>query len=168
MFCMIMLFHGHPEIKSRKKRENVCLDECHQQFQESHEYAESNGYRGNGRTQHAFDIAENKDQAHEAEDDDMPGGNVSKETDHEDERLGNNSHELDNGHERYREFQPPGHARGIVNMFPVILIRAESGDNECEHSHDAGHGNVARYVGPEGKEWDQAHEVVQEDEEEYR
>ena len=82
MFCGVKLFHGHPEIEGREKGEDVRLDECHQQFQEPHEYAEGNGYRRHGDPERAFDVAENKDQAHEAEDDDMPGAHVRKETDH--------------------------------------------------------------------------------------
>ena len=99
MFRVIMLFHGHSEVKGGKECENISLDECHQQFQEAHEYSESHGYRRYSDPKRAFDIAENKDQAHETQDDDMPGAHVSKETDHEDEWLGKDPHDLDNGHE---------------------------------------------------------------------
>ena len=99
-----MLFQRHPKIEGREQGKNVSLDECHQQFQESHEYGECNRYRCNGCAQHSFHVAEDKDQAHKAQHDDMPGADVSKETDHEDERLGKDPHELDNRHERDREF----------------------------------------------------------------
>lgn len=104
LFRMIMLFHGHAEVEGRKKGENVGLDECDKQFKEAHENPEGHGYRRNGHSQGAFDISENKDQAHEAQDDDMPGADVSKETDHEDERLGKYAKEFDERHQRYREF----------------------------------------------------------------
>jgi hypothetical protein len=135
-FRMIMLFHGHAEVEGRKKGENVGLDECDKKFQESHEYSEGNGYRRNGHTQGAFYISENKDQAHEAQDNDMPRADVRKETDHEDERLGENAKEFDERHQRYREFQPPGNTGGVVNMFPVIFICAEGCNNKCEQRQD--------------------------------
>jgi len=167
-FRMIMLFHGHSEIEGGKECENISLDECHQQFQEAHEYAESNGYRRNGHTQHAFDISEDKDQAHEAQDDDMPGGNVRKKTDHEDERLGENAKEFDEWHQWNRKLKPPGHARRIINMLPVILIRTESGYDESKQSQDPGNSYISGYIGPEWEDWDQPDEVVEEDEEENR
>ena len=170
MFCMmfrvIMLFHSHAKVECRKQCENVCLDESHQQFKEPHEYAESNGYRRHCRTQHAFDIAENKDQAHETKDNDMPCRDVGKETDHEDERLGEYPEEIDKRHQRDREFKPPWHARCIIDMFPVIFVPDESRDNKSENCQNARDGQVAGHIRPEREERDQAHQVIKKDEEE--
>ena len=163
-----MLFHGHSEIEGRKKSKYVCLDESYKQFQETHEYAEGNGYRRNGRTQCAFDVSEDKDQAHETEDNNMPGGDVRKETDHENERLGKDPQELDKRHQRNGEFKPPGHARRIVNMFPVSFVCAEGGDHKSEQSHNTGNGQVSCYVGSERKYRDQAHQVIKKDKKENR
>lgn len=160
-----MLFHRHPEIKGRKKCENVGLDKCHQQFQEAHEYAESHGYRRDRQPERAFDIPENEDKAHETEDDNMPGAHVSKETDHEDEWLGKDAEQLNERHQRQREFQPPGHPWRIVDFFPVMFISAEGCDNKGKHRHDSRHSQVACYIRSERKERDKAHQVVQEDEE---
>ena len=87
-----MFFNSHSKVEGCEKSENVSLDECHQQFQETHKYSECNGNRCHRHPQHDLHLTENKDQAHKAQDNDMPCTHVCKKTNHEYERLGEHPH----------------------------------------------------------------------------
>ena len=74
---MIVLFHGPAEIHRRQQGKNVSLQQSHEQFQEVHEDGEDHAYRPQGQA------LKNEDQGEQAQDNNVAGGNVGKQPDHQ-------------------------------------------------------------------------------------
>lgn len=166
-YSLLMVFlHGHSEIQRRKQREHICLDKGDQQFQQSHENSEQDGYNRNGIAQDNVDVTKNEDQADEAQHDDMARSDVGEETDHQDEGLGKDAHEFHQGHEGKGKFKPPGHAGGVVNVLPVVPVANESGNDKGNERHDHRYGDIARKVGSAGEKGNKSDQVVKENEKE--
>lgn len=98
----------------------------------------------------------------------MAGGDVGEESHHQHERLREDTDGLHQGHDRQRNLQPPRHARGVEDVFPVLLAGREGGHEEGDERENARHGDVAGEVRAARENRDDAQHVVQEDEEEQR
>ena len=155
-----------PEVECRQQGENVCLDEGDKQFQQIHKNHEGNRNNRNPQPQRGAYRAENEDQAYESKYNDVPGGNVCKETDHQYEWFGDDPDDFNNRHQRHREFQPPGNPGGVDDIDPIVLVSADRGNDEGENSHDQRNGNVTGNIGATGKKRYQAEQVVEYDEKE--
>ena len=74
--------------------EDVCLYECHEEFEAVHEDAEEDADDCHRRTEGCSTLPRDEDDAREREDDGMAGKDVGKETDGQREWLGEHSDEL--------------------------------------------------------------------------
>ena len=100
-----MFLYRHSKVKGGEKGKHISLNECNQQFKQTHKYRK--GYRKTytySKSQECVDIPENKDQTDKPKDDRMTCRNVGKETNHQHKRLCKYSNDLNDGHEWYREF----------------------------------------------------------------
>src|SRR5438874_2508208 len=157
----------HPDEQRGQHGEHVSLHESHEQLE--HEDAERERHR------HRRNVdGEEQGQRDEEEDDDVSRHHVGEETDGEGERLGEESEELDHEHQRP---EGPGDAGGN-EVRPVAdrALRAHAGDlreHEREEREDDSDRDVSRRRGDAGKaaerrDWQEATEVHEEDEEERR
>ena len=101
-------------------------------------------------------MSENKYQENETEGYDVTSGNVGKETDHKHERLGEHTYKFYQRHDGKRDFQPPRHAWGVENVFPIVFVARESGDKECYNSQNSGDGDVASNIYSAREKWNKA------------
>ena len=94
---LVMCFVGRlTEVKGCKQRENVGLQEGYQEFDQVHENHEERGKRPSTETDASTELlSENEDERGERQNDDVPGRNVGRQTDHEDRRLDENARDLD-------------------------------------------------------------------------
>ena len=95
----------------------------------------------------------------------MTGQDVREESDHQGERLGEHSDDLDCRHQRERDLQPGRNLRP-EDVLPVVPVSEDVDGNEGEDRHHCGDCYVARGVGASREERQDAHQVVHEDEEE--
>ena len=156
---------GQSDEHGAEHGEHHRLNEAYQTLQAHHE--DTHEYTECAHAQlHSNDFSRN-------EEDDTCNGNgygvsshhVSEETDHECEGLGENTHELDDGNDGYRCFQPCWHIRP-EDILPIMLIAAELHDDEGAESKEECHGDVTGHVAPTRWEGHQTHHVACEDEEE--
>ena len=69
---VVVFFHRATEIHRRQQGEHISLQQSHKQFQEVHEDGESHTHRPDGQA------LEDKDQREQAQDNDVPGGDVGE------------------------------------------------------------------------------------------
>ena len=152
---------------SMADREDISLQERHQQFQQIHEYAEQHRHERHRRIHGRPHADRHEDHARQAQNHRMSGHHVGEQTDHQRERLRENPDQLDRRHHRHGNLEPCGYF-GPENLLPV-LPRSEQvhGKERTQRKHQR-HGDVARYVRPAREERDQPHQVVDENEEEHR
>ena len=165
---MLLLTDGHTDVHRAEQREDESLDERHQKLHQTHEDVKENGNRRHGPTDGRVHLTEDENQRDKRQRDDVAGGDVGEESHHQHERLREDTDSLHQRHDRQRNLQPPRHARRVEDVLPVLLAGGEGGHEEGDERQNAGHGNVAREVRAARENRDDAHDVVQEDEEEER
>ena len=166
---MVFRLHGRQsEIEGRQKCKHIGLDKGNQQFKQIHKYHKSHGDHRNPESQRGADGAENKNKAYETKCDDMPCGDVGKETDHQDKGFGDDPDDLNDRHQGNGKFQPPGHPGGVDNVDPVMFVTVDGGENEGENRHDQGDRDIPGYIGTPRKKGDQTEKVVEKDKKEHR
>ena len=143
---VLMLLHGQRDEERTQHHEDKGLQECHQQFQKTHEYGKWYGHQGSFETSsEAFTcVAEDEDQAYQAEDNDVSGCDIGEQSDHEGEGLDENNENL-NGHED--DLTPERNTRRPQDVHPVIFGSVHIGQNESEHRQGHGHCNISGQVG---------------------
>ena len=97
----------------------------------------------------------------------MAHQDVGEKPDHQTERLCEHAYDLDYRHQRQRNLQPGRHIRP-ENVFPVMLVSEYVDGEEGKQREYQRHRNVASHIGPSGEERHDAHQVVNEYEEECR
>ena len=95
----------------------------------------------------------------------MSREDVGEKPDHQTERFGEHTDDLDRRHQRQRHFQPGRHVRP-KNVLPIMLVTEYVDDEEREQRQHEGHGDVAGDVGSSREERHDSHQVVYEYEEE--
>ena len=95
----------------------------------------------------------------------MTSHNVCKESDHQGERLSENTDELNHGDNGYRHLEPCRHIRP-EDILPVVLVARELYDDERTESQEERHGDIASHVSRPWWERNQPHYVTSKDEEE--
>ena len=154
------------EVDGGQEGENKRLQERNQEFQAVHENHEGGREDANAVTggHRLSSLAENEDQAHERQDDDVSRADVRRQTDHQHDRLQEHAHNLnrnDDGHHKQR------HARRPKQVAPVVLVAVQCGDQEHQRGKHHGDAKGSRHIEP-SDERHQAEKVCKEDEEEHR
>ena len=153
------------EVDGGQEGENKRLQERNQEFQavhENHEGGRKDAYAVTGGHR-LSSLAENEDQAHERQDDDMSRADVRRQTDHQHDRLQEHAHNLnrnDDGHHKQR------HARRPKQVAPVVLVAVQRGDQEHQRGKHHGDAKGSRHI-ESSNEGNQAQEVCKKDEEEH-
>ena len=156
----------HTDVERREHCEDKCLDVGNQTLQHTDKDTEDDRDDRHASTHtHRDGIADNEDDDYKAKYDDMSSRHVSKESDHEDDGFGENTHQFDNRH-KGENLEPCGDTRGIEDVDPVVLVATEIGDKESNDSKGCCDSKIARYIGTGREEGYQAHAVGEEDEEE--
>ena len=151
-------------VNARKHREYICLDEGNQHFQHVQEDSKKYAYHTHSAQQHSAVFRHNEDYAHHAEDLDVTCQHVCEKSDGERNRLYHGAEDLDNRHERLEQ-------AGDVGIHYLLIIMLRTGEvhrEEGEERQHQGAGDIAGEIGPSREEWDDTHEVVQQDEQEGR
>ena len=154
------------EVDGGQEGENKRLQERNQEFQavhENHEGGREDAYAVTGGHR-LSSLAENEDQAHERQDDNVSRADVRRQTDHQHDRLQEHAHNLnrnDDGHHEQRN------ARRPKQVAPVVLVAVQRGDQEHQRGKHHGDAKGSRHIEP-SDERHQAEEVCKEDEEEHR
>lgn len=157
----------HADEQRRQDGEDVGLDVGHQQLQDRHEDGHEDGDDAHHATHaRAIHAADDENQRHEHHDDDVAGQDVGEQTDHQGERLGDGGDEFDDGHQR-EGLQEDGHV-GPEDVFPIVTVAEDVHEEVGQQSEYHGDAQVARHVGAEREERNQAEQVGEEDEEEHR
>ena len=97
----------------------------------------------------------------------MSGRHVGEESDHEDYGLREDTHQLHHRHQR-EYLKPRRHAGGVEDVYPIVLVAADIGNEEGDHGENCRHCDVAGDIGPRREERYQPEYVAEEDEEEKR
>ena len=135
-----------------QQREDVSLDESHQNLKTVHEEHHDDADEVETHTvAHAHRPAE-EDHTSEAQDDRVACHHVGKETDHKGKRLGEHAEELDYRHERHRVgLEEEWHIRP-ENILPVLLVAEEVYGHHRAESQEERDVDVSRYVGTTGED----------------
>ena len=151
---------------TRQHREDVGLQEGNEQLEDVHEDAEEDGNNREPPVEHRAHLSCQEDDGNDAQQHDMSRHDVRKETHHQAEGLREHPDNLDEGHQG-EGLQEDGNV-GPENLLPVVLVAEDVDGKERADGKEERDGDVSRQVGPAGEEGDDAHQVVDEDEEEGR
>ena len=84
-----------PEVEGGEERENVGLEECHQEFDHVHEDHEERAEHARADADTASELlSQNEDERGEGQDDDVSRRDVGRQTDHQNERLDEDAGDL--------------------------------------------------------------------------
>ena len=90
---MVRLFHRHADVERGEHGENESLQIGHQTFQQRDKDTEEDAHHRHSATHKgAKKIAEDKDEEDKSEDDNMAGGHIGKETNHQYDGFGKDTH----------------------------------------------------------------------------
>ena len=98
----------------------------------------------------------------ETQDDDVTCSHVGKESDHQHNGLGENTHQLHQWHQR-EHFQPGGYARGIEDVGPIMTVATNVGDEEGDYGQRGGDGQAATDIGSCGENGYEAQHIAEKD-----
>ncbi len=84
-FGVVMVFCCRSYVKRCKQGEHISLQEGNQQFKYAHEQRKGDRENGRSVTGHNVFLSENKDETKEAKYNDVTGGDVCKQTQHQHE-----------------------------------------------------------------------------------
>lgn len=157
---------GHSDIDGTEQCEDESLDEGDQQFKAAHEDVEEHGDYGYTVADGRGHLTEDEDQGDETQHDDVAGGDVGEKSYHQHERFGEDADDFHERHDWKWNLQPPWHAGSVHDVNPVLFVAGELGDEESEECQDARDGDVAGEVRSAREYRNQAHQVVQQYEEE--
>ena len=143
---VLMLLHGQRDEERTQHHEDKGLQECHQQFQKTHEYGKWYGHQGSAQTSsEAFTcVAEDEDQAYQAEDNDVSGCDIMNNRIMRAKGL-MKIPRISNGHED--DLNPERNTWRPQDVHPVIFGSVHIGQNESEHRQGHGHCNISGQVG---------------------
>ena len=120
LFFGMFLHLRQTDKHGRQHREDVCLDECHQNFQRIHENAECHRHHRHRAVDNRTRLHRDEDNGHQTEHGRMSCHDVGKQTDHEGERFGENSEKFHERHNRKWQLQIDGNFRP-ENLLPVVF-----------------------------------------------
>ena len=124
--------------------EYVGLYECHQQFKSVHEQQHQDAEQVQTDT-HAYPHCPAKeDNAAEAEYHSVPCHHIGKKTDHQGERLGEDTEELDDGHQG-DGLQENRHVRP-EDVLPILLVAKQVDGQKRAERQEEGDVDIARYI----------------------
>lgn len=159
---------GHADVERGEHGKDEGLDVGHKAFQEANEDAEEHGNHGDRSADKiAKEVAEDEDDDNEAQDDDVSGRHVGKQSDHKNDGFGEDSHQFDYRHQR-EDFEPCGHPGRIEDVNPIVLVATEVGDDKGDDGENHRYGYAACDVSPCREEGYQSQAVAEEDEEKER
>ena len=160
--------HGHTGEHGGEQGEDESLDEGHDALQQAHEDIEDEGDDGHAVAQPDAHATEDEDERDDAEGDDVAGGDVGEESHHQHEGLGEDTDDFHKGHQRDGDLEEPRHTGRVDEVLPVVGVGGEGGDEEGDEGEHAGDGDVAGEVGAARENRDEAHQVINKNEEEER
>ena len=156
----------HTDVEGGEHCEDKCLNVGHETFKQRDEHAEEDADHADGATDNGTKhVAEDEDDDDESEDNDMARSHIGKKSNHEHNRLGEHSNQLNHRHQR-EDFQPCRHTRGVENVNPIMAIAADIGDQEGDNSQGGGDSNIAGDIGTGWEERYQAKDIAEENKEE--
>src|ERR1051325_2582013 len=162
----LVLVLQHADEDGRQEREDVCLQERHQQLEAHHEQHERHGARGDGPA------AEQEDETEQREDHEVPRRHIGEQPETKGERLDQLADQLDRRHQqRHRDRAEPLHPGWDEDDRLEVALRSQRekpgdlGDEKRENRERPRHDDVPRGRRAEG---DQAQQVAVEHEEEKR
>src|SRR5690554_1341224 len=149
VFFVVMFGGSHPDEQRRKHREDVRLDRSHEQLEQVDKQREAHTHRryqvaGAGTK----NLGKGKNEADEAQDNEVPGRHIRKKSDRQCERLGKEAEDLNRKQNRSDE---PGHP-GADDVLPVIPRRAELSNEEGEQRQYGGDHQIRSGGGAKGNE----------------
>ncbi len=119
---MFLITAGHSDVDGAEQSKDEGLDEGHQQLKTAHKDVEKHGDGRHGKTEDRCHLPENEYQGDETQDDDVSSGDVGEKSHHQHKGLGEDADELHKGHNGQGNLQPPGHARRVDDILPILLV----------------------------------------------
>ena len=159
---MMGLVGRFTEVNRGQEGKDKCLQERHKEFEAVHENHEGRGEDANAvpGSHRLSAFAEDENQAHKRQDDDVTRADVGRQSDHQHDGLQEHSHDLDgddDGHHKQRHTWRP------EQVAPVMLVSIEGGDQEHQRRQHHGDAQGACHV-EASNEWNKAQQVGEEDE----
>ena len=113
---VVVLFYRAAKVHGRKQGEHIRLKKRYEKLKEVHEHREGNRNRAD------CEALENKDQREQAQDDDVTCRDVSEKSNHQGERLCQDTYHFNRDHDQQQWLW---HARRIKDVRPVCFSAAE-------------------------------------------
>ena len=134
---MMGLVGRFTEVNRGQEGKDKCLQERHKEFEAVHENHEGCREDADAVTgcHRLSTFAENENQAHERQDDDVTRADVRRQTNHQNDGLQKHPHNLDgndDGHHKQR------HTWGPKQVTPVMLVSIEGCDQENQRRQHHG------------------------------
>ncbi len=165
---VVRFFNGRPDIRCAQHRKNEGLQKRDQQFEGHHEQGQGYGGRRarHGAAETGPGFSKDKNKADKAEDHNVAGGDVRKQTQQQGEGLQEQAQDFNGGQDQYFEHRRhTGHPQGV---FPEVFVGAESRNEEGQQGEHDGNRNVTGHVGAAGKNGQLSDEVQAKDKKESR
>ena len=160
------LGYGHTDIEGCEYREDESLDVGHQTLKQRDEDAEEHtDHTYSAADGHTEEVAEDEDDDDETKDDDMAGRHVGKKSNHKHNGLGEDTHELDHGHQG-KHLEPCRNSGSVEDVLPIVTVTTYIGYQESDNRQGGGDGDIAGDVGTCREERNETQDVAEEDEEE--
>src|SRR5262249_7734065 len=140
--------------------EYVCLDKCYQHLDYVNKYCKGDRHRRKGDTSRFCHFSKDEDQAHKAQDDDVTGSHVGKQTHDQGEGLGEYTHQLYRQHEEFYTYRNTGIPE---DMAPEMSVGAEQDNDQRDNTQYGSESDIASYVGAAGQ---QTKQVIDQDKKE--
>ena len=164
----MMFLMGKSDEHGTQHREDVSLNEGHQQLQEVHEEEHEDAEGVQAETESDTHRPTEEDHAGETEHHGMACHHVGKETDHQGEGFREDTEKFDERHHwRGIGLQEQRHLRP-EDLLPVLLVGEDVDGQHCTQGQEEGDVDVTRHVGTTWEYRDQSDEVTRQDEEEHR
>ena len=162
-----MLWMRQSDIDAGKHREDVCLQECHEQFEavhkDKHEEADCRHRRSHACTY----LPRDEDEARKRDYDRMAAKHVGEKTHHQCERLREDAYNLHDRHQRYGTLHHHRHLWPKY-LLPILLVAEDVHEQERQYGQEHRYREVTRHVRAAGEYGQKPYEVRDEDKEEHR
>ena len=141
------------------------LDEGYQELEEVHEDHEQEADGADAGPRDDALLKRNENYACQGDCYGVSAEDVGKESNHQCERLGKYTKELDDGDDGDRHLEPPGYV-WPKDILPVVLVAKEVDQQHRAQGKKESDGDITCQVRSSGEDGDESHDVAQEDEEE--
>ena len=156
----------HPDVERCKHGEDKSLQVSHQTLKQRDKDAEEDAHhRYSAAHKGTKEIAKDEDKEDESEDDDMAGGHIGEETDHQYDGLGKDTHQFHQRHQR-ENLQPRGNTGSVEDIGPVVAVTADIGNEKGDDSQSSSDSDIAANVTTCREDRYQTQDIAEEDKEE--